>query len=109
MKTIKQQHLEAIINSVESDYYVTGGSYIVSESREYAAEKCSAITEDVAIKFANWLLEKNFSSNGFGDWRSKYNSFSSRELYQIFKTENHLKNQLSWMKTKEVQIRNRWK
>ena len=67
MNKIEQLHLEAI----DTNMWVEGGEY---EYAEKAASKSAEITEDIAIEFAEWILESDHII-----W-----STSKKELFQEF-------------------------
>lgn len=71
-KTIKERHLEAIVmeNTITS-----------IKAYDQAAEKCEAITEEVAIKFAEWCLEHIYNTEHPIDMVNKL---------KLFKQENGL-------------------
>lgn len=85
METIKERMRNALKS--EELYY------------EQTAEKCEAIVEEVAIKLLNWLSNKEsrFSILYEGtpgldkDYRfsSLEEDYTSKELFQIFKTTKH--------------------
>ncbi len=76
MKTIKQQHLKVIRSSEYQ--HPSHNSWLVDQDE--AAEKCSAITEDVAIEFAVWLYANI----------AKCNKYNAKELLEQFKKQNGL-------------------
>ncbi len=87
---IKQQHLEAIedieIDSGDDSGYISLNKESVNET----AEKCSAITEDVAIRFAEWANQVGWYFNSYKDnlWHHKsnthYSGSTSKEIFEIF-------------------------
>lgn len=85
-KTIKERHLEAI-----------AGCCINNASANHAAERSEAITEEIVIEFAEWILKNNeicLSDTKFWEYREnrqeEMKKVSTQELFKLFKQETGL-------------------
>lgn len=88
-KTIEQQYLEAILKDIPS---IRSLDYDIKYN---AAKSCTAITEDVAIKFIQWADDNKYVQNHSKDWYSVGNepyqtAITSQELFTLFKQQTGL-------------------
>lgn len=78
-KTIKERHLEAI-------------DHLTKYSAHESAQKCEAITEEICIKFAQWIKDKENLTMYAGGWMfiSDPVVYSSDSLYELFIAQSGL-------------------
>ncbi len=78
MKNLTQQHLEAIEKGLANHFSE-------DEANREAAKACTAITEQVAIGFKNWIWDEVYDHDWDGSsTKEKYRNKDDKELFELY-------------------------
>lgn len=60
-------------------------------NKETSAHYCEKIADEFAIEFAEWVRENYYDvGNSWCEWNSDKDTYSSKELLEVFKKERNL-------------------